>query len=102
MERLRGLRFRRMFGAYGLYCGDVFFGIIAKSRLYFKTDEKTRAAYIGRESSPFRPNPEQELQNYYEVPLEILEDRDQLVQWATQAVGASTRAKRRKTKSGKR
>lgn len=102
LERMHDLRCHRMFGSHGLYCGEKFFGIISKSHLYFKTDDKTRLAYLERESSPFCPNPEQELQNYYEVPLEILEDRDQLVQWANAAVGVSTMAKRRKSKSGQR
>jgi DNA transformation protein len=103
LERMRAdLRVRRMFGAYGLYCGEKFFGIISKSRLYFKTDAKTRGTYIERESNPFRPNPKQELQNYYEVPLEILEDRDLLIQWANAAVGVATSPKRRKSKSGKK
>ena len=99
---MRDLRVHRMFGSYGLYSGEKFFGIISKSRLYFKTDKKTRMAYIERESTPFRPNPKVELQKYFEVPLEILEDRDRLVQWAKAAVGVATPAKRRKSKSGKK
>jgi DNA transformation protein and related proteins len=102
LERMPDLRVRRMFASYGLYSGEKFFGIISKSRLYFKTDMKSRVAYIDRGSRPFRPNPKLELQNYYEVPLEILEDRDQLVQWAKEAVGVSKPAKGRKSKSGKR
>lgn len=99
LERLPGLRWRRMFGSYGLYCGENFFAIISKSRLYFKTDDKTRGAYLERESRSFRPNPEQELKVYFEVPLEILEDRDLLIQWASAAVGVTQSAKRRKAKS---
>lgn len=102
LERIPNLRCHRMFGSHGLYCGEIFFGIISKSHLYFKTDDKTRLAYIERASGPFRPNPEQELKVYYEVPLEILEDRDQLVQWANAAVAASKPARRMKNKSGKK
>ncbi|HLY62394.1 MAG TPA: TfoX/Sxy family protein [Terriglobia bacterium] len=102
LERLPDVSCNRMFGAYGLYSGEIFFGIISKSRLYFKTDKKTRVAYIERKSTPFRPNPKVELQKYYEVPLEILEDRDQLVQWARLAVCVSAPPKRNKSQSGKR
>jgi DNA transformation protein len=102
LERIRNLRCRRMFGAYGLYCGEKFFGIIAQSRLYFKTDEKTRVAYVERQSNPFRPNPKQELRNYYEVPLEILEDSDQLIQWANAAMGIAAPARRGKSESRKK
>ena len=34
-----------MFGGYGLYAGEVFFGIVANGRLYFKTDDETRGRF---------------------------------------------------------
>ncbi len=102
LESLGGLRCRGLFGGYGLYREDAFFGIIFKSRLYFKTDATSRSAYVERDTQPFRPNPKQELQTYYEVPIEILEDREQLFQWATEAVRASASGKRLKAASGKR
>jgi TfoX/Sxy family transcriptional regulator of competence genes len=37
---------RAMFGGYGFYQDRVFFGILYKDRLYFKTDPKTRPEYI--------------------------------------------------------
>jgi len=102
LEAIADLRCGRMFGSYGLYSGEKFFGIISKSRLYFKTDETTRAAYLERGSAAFRPMPKMELKLYYEVPLDILEDRDQLIQWARAAVRVEKPARRRKGKSPKR
>lgn len=86
LDSLGGLRCGGMFGGYGLYQGDVFFGIISKSRLYFKTDATSRQAYLDRGMRAFRPNPRQELQTYYEVPVEVLEDRDELARWASEAI----------------
>ena len=102
LAALPDLRCSRMFGSYGLYDGGKFFGIISRSRLYFNTDETTREAYRERGSSPFRPKPKMELKRYYEVPLEILEDRDQLIHWARAAAGAGKPARERKNKSRKR
>ena len=79
---LRGITARSMFGGYGLYRHDSVFGIIHKSRLYFKTDEASLPRYRQRGMKPFRPNAKQMLKTYYEVPAEIIEDRDQLVEWA--------------------
>jgi DNA transformation protein and related proteins len=76
---LRGVTCRAMFGGYGLYRGRIY-----KGRLYFKTDETCRAAYLKRGMKPFRPNARQTLKTYYEVPVEIIEDREQLVAWAVQ------------------
>ena len=84
LNGLRGVTCRSMFGGYGLYQGEVFFGIIHKSRLYFKTDEASRAAYRERGMKPFRPNAKQTLKTFYEVPADIIEDAEQLVTWAAQ------------------
>src|SRR5688500_11833581 len=77
---------RSMFGGYGVYRGDDFFGIVFDGRLYFRTDESTRDAYIAQGSGPFQPTPRQRLKNYYEVPADVIEDRAQLVEWAREAV----------------
>ena len=77
---------RRMFGSYGLYHGGVFFAIISKGRLYFKTDATTRSEYERRGMAPFQPSAKQTLKSYYEVPVEVVEDDEQLVDWARQAV----------------
>jgi len=81
---------RAMFGGYGLYHRDVFFGILFKGRLYFKTNDRTRPGYEDCGMQPFRPSDKQTLKNYFEVPPDILEDGDELVRWAHQAVGAAS------------
>ena len=86
LDGLRGVTCSAMFGGYGLYHGEVFFGIVHKGRLYFKTDDASREAYRTHGMKPFRPNRRQTLKTYYEVPVEIVEDAEQLVAWARQAV----------------
>ena len=81
---------RRMFGSYGLYHDGVFFGILSQGRLYFKTNAVTRGTYVQRGMQPFRPNSRQTLKSYYEVPVDILEDHEQLTVWARQAVACQT------------
>lgn len=77
---------RAMFGGHGLYRGEAFFGIIFRGRLYFRTDEASRASYLERGMRPFRPNARQTLGTYYEVPLEVLENTRELERWAVAAV----------------
>ncbi len=86
LRALGGLEARRMFGAYGLYRDGVFFAIVDAGRLYFKTDEATRAEYRQQGMGPFRPTPKQTLKTYYEVPADVLEDDEALALWAEQAV----------------
>lgn len=88
LDQLQGMESvtpRAMFGGYGLYCGDVFFGILHQGRLYFKTNDQTRPAYVEVGMQPFSPSDKQTLKNYYEVPPDVLEDGEQLVAWAASA-----------------
>jgi len=85
LSGLPGLTHRAMFGGYGLYCGSVFFGIVHKGRLYFKTNETTARRYRERKMKPYRPNAKQILRSYYEGPVDILEDAGELTLWAQQA-----------------
>jgi DNA transformation protein len=82
LSELPGLTYRAMFGGYGLYCGRVFFGIVHKGRLYFKTNETTAPRYRERKMKPYRPNAKQTLHSYYEVPVDVLEDAGDLTIWA--------------------
>lgn len=85
---LEGLACRRMFGGYGLYGGDVFFGIIHGGALYFRTDERSRSDYLQQGMRPFMPNPRQSLKAYYEVPVTVLEEPELLAEWARRAMAA--------------
>lgn len=82
---MHGLVCKSMFGGYGLYAGGTFFGIIYRGRLHFKTDAKTRPAYVARGMKPFRPSAKQTLKSYYEVPADILESGEALITWARDA-----------------
>lgn len=89
---------KRMFGGAGLYHQNAFFGLVADDVLYFKVDDGNRADYEAAGSGPFRPF-ETYAMNYYEVPADVLEDEEQLKEWANKAVNAAIKrsAARRKT-----
>jgi len=83
---LDGVEARRMFGGYGLYQDETFFGIVHKGTLYFKVDASTVGEYRRRKMKPFRANARQTLKSYYQVPLEILEEHGALCEWAVKAI----------------
>ena len=56
-------------------------------------DESTVGAYRRHKMKPFRPNATQTLKSYYQVPVELLEDPDELCVWAKRAIGCQTRKK---------
>lgn len=86
LDGLEDVTCRPMFGGHGLYSGKSFFGIVYKERLFFRVTDATRSEYERRGMQPFRPNPNQSLQRYYEVPADVLEDRVTLVDWARKAI----------------
>lgn len=103
LEGVGRLSARRMFGGLGFYSGEVFFGLVYKERLYFKTDDATRPEYEARGSEGFRPraNLEGMKMTYYTVPAEVLEDEDEAVRWARKAVAAAL-AKESAKEAGKK
>ncbi|NIR59436.1 MAG: TfoX/Sxy family protein [Gammaproteobacteria bacterium] len=86
LAALDGLSARSMFGGYGLYAGEIFFGIVHDGRLYLKTDAQSRREHEAAGMGPFRPRPGQILQRYWEVPAEVLEDAETLTAWARRAL----------------
>ena len=90
LEGLEDLEIKRMFGGQGLYLKKVFFGILFNGKLYFKTNPKTLPHYLAQNSKPFvyakKGKKTIRLKNYYEVPVDILEDRKSLKSWALEAV----------------
>ena len=80
-----------MFGGFGMYRRETFFGIIFNVRLYFNNDSSTVSSYTGQETKPFRLFQKQTLKFYYKVPVEILEDGGELVEWARKAVATRQR-----------
>lgn len=84
---------KAMFGGHGIWeSGDMFALISSESALYFKVDDESRPRYQDAGSEQFMNMP------YWSVPADLLEDREQLLDWADEAiaVGHATASKRRR------
>ena len=86
---------RRMFGGVGLYLDGLFFALIDDDTLYFKTGDSNRRRYQQAESRPFCPDPREpeKTMGYWQVPADVLEDRDELAVWAREAMAVALAAK---------
>jgi DNA transformation protein len=63
------------------------FGLIADDVAYLKVDDSNRQAFLDAGSGPFRPYPDKPTSmSYYEIPPDVLEDRDELTEWAQQSL----------------
>ena len=88
LDGMNDVHARPMFGGFGLYRGETFFGLISfDGRLYFKTNAVTREECVAQGMGPFRANERLTLKSYYEAPADVLEDPDRLAEWAEKAVG---------------
>ena len=90
LSALPEVRAKSMFGAHGLYSGDHFFGILDEGRLFFKTDAQSQTDYTARGMGPFTYESKGKVMtmSYHEVPLDVLEQPQELVEWARRAIRA--------------
>ena len=91
---------KAMFGGIGLYHDGVFFGILARDRLWLKVGANNRGDYEAAGMKPFKPYPGRPgSMKYYEVPLAVLESPIELAAWARKALEARSEPSRRSAKS---
>jgi DNA transformation protein len=87
---------RRMFGGAGLYCEGKMFGLISDDVAYLKADDSNRDDFIRAGSSPFNPYPDKTkttVMSYYEIPADVLENRDELARWAQRSLAVAKQKK---------
>jgi len=87
---------RRMFGGAGLYCDGVMFAIVDDDMLYFKVDDGNRADYEAAGTDPFTYTTDRgtSTMSYYEVPIDVLENKEQAARWAQKALAVALEAKK--------
>ena len=79
-----------MFGGVGLYCGETFFGILYKDKLYFKATAANIADYQKAKMKPFKPFKDKPLTlKYYEVPANVQRNVALLRKWAAKAIAGA-------------
>lgn len=78
---------KAMFGGHSLYKNGVIFAIIADDVLYFKVDDSNRPDYVVRGAEPFtyEAKGKRVSMSYWQVPLEVMEEGAELLQWAEKA-----------------
>jgi DNA transformation protein len=100
LASLPALRSNRMFGGIGLYSDGIFFGLIDDDTLFFKTNDGNIAPYRERNMPRFMPFPDrpEAVLGYHQVPADVIEDAETLVEWARSSVEVGLAAKAAKAK----
>jgi DNA transformation protein and related proteins len=85
----------KFFGGHAFKYRQVQFAMIMGSTLYFRVNNETRQRYEAERSKPFSystKNGVVQVRKYFSVPDELLENKEQLIEWAKQAIEAEQTA----------
>ncbi len=85
MSELDSFVTKRMFGGVGFFREGIMFGMIGDGKFRLRVDDKNRANFEAYEMEPYLSGKKGKSMPYYEVPIEIIEDRHTLAQWANTA-----------------
>ncbi|MCX5571004.1 TfoX/Sxy family protein [Kaistia nematophila] len=104
-EPVGGVRIRRMFGGLGFFRDGLMFGIWQDDTIYLKADDATRPAFEAEGCGPFvygSKNGRETSLSYFRMPERLLDDTDELRDWALKAIDVAIRANARKPSGKKR
>ena len=91
-----GVTARKMFGGAGLYRDGKMFGLVADDIAYLKVDDSNREDFIQAGCKAFKPFADKSVvMSYYEVPPDVLESPEELIEWAGKSLAIQSRKKKR-------
>ena len=102
---------RRMFSGHGLYVDGLIVGLVIDETLYLKVDGGNRATFeaVGMEPFTYLNRGRRVALPYWEAPAAVIEEPDQLREWAAASLAVARRAamakprqKARKKPNGKK
>lgn len=105
MEASGTVSARRLFGGAGIYSGETCFALLSRGVLYFKVSEATKRKYEAEGSKPFGYTTNKgrsALTSYYRVPDRLLDEPEELAEWAREAVKSANSVKNATSRSGGR
>ena len=101
LSPLGGIGAKRFFGGVGIVRDAVLFAMIMDETLYFRVDAESRQRYEAAGSQAFSygtRNGSRTIAGFFTVPDAVLEEPDDLRDWARGAIAAAAAAKARRKK----
>lgn len=96
LSELNDYTSKKMFGGVGYFKDGAMFGAIMDNVFRLKADDSTVERYTERGMGPHKVPSKNMTMPYYEVPVEVLEDRTELKKWAEEAFEVAFRTKKKK------
>ena len=85
---------KKMFGGIGLFHQGLMFGKIGGDTFRLKVDEHNQKDFENKGMKPFYSKNKKKGMPYWEVPAEVLENKDELKKWAVKSFEAALRNKK--------
>jgi len=96
---------RDMFSGAGVFLDGRMFALIVEETLYLKTDAATRLAFLAEGCGPFTYATKagrRALVNYHALPERLLDEPEELAEWARRALAVAMAAPAKRTGSAPR
>jgi DNA transformation protein len=85
---------RRMFGGAGIFADGLMIGLISGDEIFLKADSENAPAFEREGMKPFTYGAKRRriVMSYWRMPDRLLDDPEELAQWARAAQGAARRS----------
>jgi len=91
------IQVRRMFGGAGVFLDGLMFGLVSDGVLYLKVDDRNRPVFEAEGLGPFvyeKLGKPATLTSYRQAPERLLDEPDEMLAWARDALAAARRGQR--------
>lgn len=96
LTEMEGIETKRMFGGVGFFKTGLMFGKIGNRTFRLKVGESNRKDYENYGMKPYYSEKKKKGMPYWEVPIEILENKTQLKIWAEKALEIAKESSKKK------
>lgn len=96
---------RRMFGKTGVFCDGLMLGMVTDDTLYFRVDDHNRAVFKEAQSTPplnYAKKGSTIDLSFWRAPDRLLDEPDELVEWARVALAAARRVATKRARTAPR
>lgn len=94
LSDIEGIESKKMFGGIGFFKEGLMFGMIGADQFRLKVDDLNQLEFEERGMKPYFSKRKKKGMPYWEVPANVLEDKDEMAFWANKAYEAAQRAKK--------
>ncbi len=96
LSEFADVEMKKMFGGIGIFLDGIMFGMItAKEEFMMRVGEANQVDFEAKGSKPFHHEKKGKGMPYWEVPVDVAEDRTELKAWASKAYEIAVAAKKK-------